>query len=387
MHRKLYINGRFLQQPLSGVQRFATEITAALARVCPGAVTLSPTLLVPPGVDETSHPIPASTIGRYHGQVWEQLELPRHISGGVLVNLGNTGPIVARSQIIIVHDAGVFSSPEAYSWKFRLWYKSLQKAHVVRKTSFVTVSAFSKRELAKHLSLAEDLIQVIPEGADHMHRLTEDCSILHQHGLTADRFVLAVGNLAAHKNLAALGATAQMLAARGMTLVITGGLDHGVFRGGAALPKPATYVGRVTDSQLKALYRSAACFVFPSLYEGFGLPAIEAMACGCPVVVADIPSLREVCGTAALYAQPDKPDDIAAQVALMIENDDLRKKMRERASWHAQSFTWDAAALALANIAASLSYQKPTRKHAVTRLALTASTSRDKDSLYLKSKT
>ena len=358
MHRKLYVNGRFLGQPLSGVQRFATEITTALARMCPGSASLYPTLLVPPGVGETLHSIPTSIVGRRSGQVWEQLELPRHASNGVLINLGNTAPIFARAQVIVVHDAGVFSSPEAYSRSFRLWYKLLQKAHAVRGTSFVTVSEFSKQELVKHLRLRESLIEVIPEGADHMHRLSDDSSVLDQHGLSPGRFVLAVGNLAAHKNLGALSATAQMLAAQGMTLAVTGGLDHGVFRGGAALPKPATYVGRVTDRQLKALYRSAACFVFPSLYEGFGLPAIEAMACGCPVVVADIPSLREVCGAAALYARPTEPDDIAAQVTLMIKNNGLRDKMREHALRHAQPFTWDAAALALATIAARASYQK-----------------------------
>ena len=362
MHQKLYINGRFLQQPLSGVQRFATEITAALDRVCPSAVTLYPELLVPQGIGNNPTLIPTSIIGRYHGQVWEQLELPRHASDGVLVNLGNTGPIVARSQIIVVHDAGVFASPEAYSWKFRLWYKFLQKAHVVRRTSFVTVSEFSKQELARHLGLAEGLIRVIPEGADHMHRLTEDCGILDQHELTPGRFVLAVGNLAGHKNLSALGATAQMLSAQGMTLVITGGLDHGVFRGGAALPKSATYVGRVSDGELKALYRSAACFVFPSLYEGFGLPAIEAMACGCPVIAADIPSLREVCGTAALYANPARPGDIAAQVELITKDRSLREEMRKRATLRAELFTWNAAALALADIAADLSIKEKNLK-------------------------
>ena len=358
MHRKLYVNGRFLSQPLSGVQRFATEMTMALGRVCPEATALHPTLLIPSKVDKPTYPMSSMTVGRCTGQAWEQLELPLYARDGILINLGNTGPIIARSQIIVVHDAGVFSSPEAYSWKFRLWYKSLQHAHALRGTLFVTVSEFSKRELATYLNVQEGLIRVIPEGADHMHRLSEDYNILHQHGLTPGRFVLAVGNLAAHKNLSALGTTAQMLATHGMTLAITGGLDHGVFRSGTALPWPATYVGRVSDSQLKALYRSAACFVFPSLYEGFGLPAIEAMACHCPVIAADIPSLREVCGAAALYAKPTKPDDIAAQIALMIENDSLQQEMRERAAHRAQSFTWNAAASALAAIADQLSYEK-----------------------------
>lgn len=346
------VNGRFVVQSLSGVQRFATEMSAALGRTWSESLPACPRLLTPSRSNSSeSLPLPATEVGRSRGQVWEQLELPYFVAGKLLINLGNTAPIIVRRQIIVIHDAGTFTRPEAYSFRFRLWYRALQKALTLTQTRIVTVSEFSRLELVRHLGIRSDAIDVISEGADHMHRIVPQWDILQHHGLKPGRFVLAVGNLSTHKNLAALSRTAQMLADRGMTLVITGGLDNHVFQYKTVLPNPATYVGRVSDEQLCALYRSAACFVFPSLYEGFGLPAIEAMACNCAVVTSQIPALQEVCKDAALYADPCSPEAIAHEVARLIDDDSLRTEMRAKAKLHAQSYTWDAAASALAAIA------------------------------------
>src|ERR1700709_2206249 len=120
--KQIYVNGRFLTQKFSGVQRFATEVTLALQSLHPDL-----RILTPPGPITT--PISGSmAVGKLSGQGWEQLELPRHAAGGVLLNLGNTAPLFGRRQIVVIHDAGVFSTPETYPWQLRLWYKSMQKA-------------------------------------------------------------------------------------------------------------------------------------------------------------------------------------------------------------------------------------------------------------------
>ena len=118
-------------------------------------------------------------------------------------------------------------------------------------------------------------VSVIPEGADHIQRIMPDEATLQQFGLASGRFVLAVGNLAAHKNLPALGLLAERLRAQGMSLVVAGNVLGRAFSGAGDqhLPVAGHYIGRVTDAQLKALYEAACCFVFPSRYEGFGLPA------------------------------------------------------------------------------------------------------------------
>ncbi|MGI4746178.1 MAG: glycosyltransferase family 4 protein [Janthinobacterium lividum] len=343
--RPIYINGRFLTQPLSGVQRFASEITSALVQRDPDRIVV----LGPPGAAERSSG--AREIGRRKGQYWEQIELPDHAADGLLINLGNIAPLRLREQIVVVHDAGVFSTPEAYSRRFRTWYKVVQNLLLRRGARVVTVSEFSRGEIARNFGVDEKRIAVISEGADHMAHIIPDVGILGR--LSPGSFVLAVGNLAAHKNLPALSALALRLSARGMQLVITGGLPAGSFNatGARALPQPACYVGRVSDGELKALYEAASCLVFPSRYEGFGLPAIEAMACGCPVAVSHVAGLRETCGPSALYFDPMSPKDIADQVCRLLDDTPLRDHLRATATDWIRPFTWNRAAAQLAEVA------------------------------------
>jgi glycosyltransferase involved in cell wall biosynthesis len=352
-----YVNGRFLTQPFSGVQRFATEVSAALLRI-DGATTL----LAPPGVIDRGgasiRDASIRTVGRRGGQAWEQLELPGHARNGVLLNLGNTAPLRLRRQVVVIHDCGVFSTPQAYSWKFRAWYKLMQTALARSGARIVTVSAFSRAEIVRHLGVPAERVAVMPEGGDHMRRVALEPGAPAAFGLEPGRYVLVVGNLAAHKNLGALGELARMLAERGMVLAVAGGLDRGVFDGrsgaGPRLPQPARYLGRVSDGALGALYRQAACFVFPSLYEGFGLPALEAMECGCPVVASDIPALREVCGDAALFCDPASPPDFARQVGRLLDEAGRADQLREAATARLSRYGWDNAALALHEVVREL---------------------------------
>ncbi len=342
----VYWNGRFAAQSLTGVQRFATEITRAL-----GGAALDATVLTPQTAAAVELPgFRVRAVGRRQGHAWEQWDLPRAARDGLLVNLGNTGPLRQARQIVVIHDAGVFSTPESYSRAFRLWYRVLHR-RLARRAKLVTVSAFARAELVRHLHVDPAAVSVLPEGAEHILRAPADGSVLAAHGLAAGRYVLAVGSLAPHKNLAALSQTAAGLAARGMQLVITGGLEPKVFAPGQPhLPQPATYLGRVDDAQLRALYESAACFVFPSRYEGFGLPAIEAMACGCPVAAATAGSLPEVCGEAAAYFDPHDPPDIAELVCRLVDTPALATELRRLGRIRVRQFTWGAAARGLAEI-------------------------------------
>ncbi|NVN11084.1 glycosyltransferase family 4 protein [Nguyenibacter vanlangensis] len=352
----LYINGRFLTQKISGVQRFAREISKRILEISPPGLPAH--ILAPPGgVACPADGLPARSCGRLRGQAWEQAELPWHARDGMLVNLGNTAPLLAplagQAQIVVVHDAGVFSYPQAYSAKFRLWNRGMLHALRHTRTHFVTVSEFSRRELQARLRLPDDGVSVITEGADHILSLTPDRTILARHDITPRRFVLAVGNLAPHKNLRGLSLLARSLAALDIDLVVTGGLNRTVFSESdreQSLPQPAKYIGRVDDTELRALYEAALCFVFPSFYEGFGLPPIEAMACGCPVAASAIPSLEEVCGPAAAYFDPTDPADIERRVMAVVEDPLQRGRMRDAGGIHVAGFTWDRAARQLLDI-------------------------------------
>jgi glycosyltransferase involved in cell wall biosynthesis len=340
----IYVNGRFCTQRVTGVQRFAREVTRALQAHYGDRLHL----LVPPGA--TDCPAGARQVGRLTGQLWEQAELPRYCAGGVLVNLGNTAPLLGRRQLVVIHDAGVFSTPEAYSRKFRLWYKTLHRGLVLRGARLVTVSPFSRGELARTLKTEAGRIAVVTAGTDHMQRISEDPAVLAANGLGAESYVLAVGTLAAHKNLAALGVLARRLRERGMVLAVTGSRGTTAFSPaeGGGLPADALYLGRVSDAALKALFTHAAAYVLPSRYEGAGLPAIEAMACGCAVVAADIPALRETCGTAAVFVPPLDPEAIAAAVLALLDAPARRDHLRQAGAARAAALTWAQTAGALA---------------------------------------
>jgi glycosyltransferase involved in cell wall biosynthesis len=344
MNKPVYINGRFLIQPQSGVQRFALETTRALVRRAERLGHPAPTVLLPPSGTAASatDDFPTRIVGRRTGQAWEQLELPRAAQGGALINLANTAPLALRRQIVVIHDAGVFRRPETYDRKFRLWYKVLHPLLVRRGVTVVTVSEFSRAEISDCLHCPADTISLVSESGDHMQRLVPETSILTRAGLTPNGYVLAVGNLAAHKNLESLGQTARMLAQHGLTLAIIGGLDSEVFeRAKRALPQPANYVGRVSDAELAALYEAARCFVFPSTYEGFGIPALEAMGLGCAVVASRIPALAEVCGDAAEFCDPLDPADIAAAVERVACNQARLSSLQQRGRARAAAFSWD----------------------------------------------
>jgi glycosyltransferase involved in cell wall biosynthesis len=291
-------------------------------------------------------------VGRLRGQAWEQAELPFYARGGTLVSLGNTAPVLAgRRQVVVIHDAGVFDTPETYSPRFRAWYKTLWRTLAHSSALIATVSEFSRGRIAARLGIAPQRIRLMREGADHIHRIAADHGILARHGLEPGRFALVVGSRVAHKNLAALGGAANLLAQRGMVLAMAGSIDPVVFQTGSAGPDgPVRALGRVDDAGLRALYESAACLLFPSRYEGFGLPPVEAIACHCPVLASGAGAVEEICGDAALYFDTTKPASIAAAIGRLLDTPGLADELRARGARRIVPLSWANAARDLTGI-------------------------------------
>jgi glycosyltransferase involved in cell wall biosynthesis len=352
MPARVFINGRFLTQPVTGVQRYAREVVAALdallAERAPDRTAVEVTLLAPP----TAEAMPLEWIafrraGRRSGHAWEQLELPGLSRGGVLLNLCNTAPLAGGAQVVTLHDAAVYRVPRAYSAAFRVWYRVLWKGLAHAAPVICTVSEFSRRELAACLGIPPSRIRVTTESGEHVLATAADARILDAHDLHARPYVLAVSTANPSKNFAAVVRAIELLGERGFDFVVAGGVDPRVFaRAAAPLPAAVKRVGYVSDAELRALYEHAACFVYPSLYEGFGLPPLEAMLCGCPVLASDAASIPEVCGDAALYCDAWSPGDLAAKLGALMREPALRRTLAERGRAHAARFSWRRAAAA-----------------------------------------
>jgi glycosyltransferase involved in cell wall biosynthesis len=340
------LNGRFLAQPLSGVQRYAREIAGALDALVAQGEAGPIRLLAPPGAEgfEAWPNLAPRIVGGGGGQAWEQFALPR-AAEGMLVNLGNTAPLLGGArQVVVIHDAGVFDTPESYSWRFRLWYRLLQRGLVARGARILSVSDFSAGRIAHHLGLDRAAIGVTLEGGEHILREAPDASVMARHGLTPGGYALAVGTGAAHKNLAALAAAGTALRAAGLTLAVAGARDAAVFQSAGAGLADARALGRVTDAELRALYEHAFALVFPSRYEGFGLPPVEAMWCGCPVIAARAGAVPEVCGEAALWFDAEDPATLAGAVTALAADPVRRAHLAEAGRARARHFSWEAAA-------------------------------------------
>jgi glycosyltransferase involved in cell wall biosynthesis len=349
--RRCVINGRFLAQRPTGVQRYAIEVVTALDHLLAGDASIRDRwefeLISPRGIVQypTLKAIVRREVGRLNGHLWEQLELPSAARGAWLVSLCNTGPLVVRDQIVAIHDASVFFAPAGYTPLFRLWYRCMHRRLARCAARVVTDSMFSRQELERACQLAASRSTVIPLGADHVVRREPDQSILVTHNLHNRPFVLAVGSLNPNKNISALAVTARRLEERGMVLVVAGGANARIFgQGKSAVPPSTIYLGYVTDAQLRALYESAVCLVFPSRYEGFGLPPLESMVCGCPVVVSKAASLPEVCGGAALYVNPDDSEEIADKVLSVASDQGVRLRLQSAGRIRAREFSWESTA-------------------------------------------
>lgn len=346
------INGRFLQRPVTGVERFAVELLKALDQLIGAGdlVEFKFSIALPNGVSPSiqfNH-IDFIEVGRAKGYFWEQVELPIYCKGRFLINLCNTAPVVLRKQIVVIHDAAVCSVPQAFSSSFRLVYKCMHWLLAKRNVDVLTVSEFSKHDLLRCFPFGVDQIRVMPEGADHIANVSPDAAIFAKNGVGDRPYVLAVSSMAAHKNFKLVLEAYRLLEKPGFDILIAGGANPSVF--GASKEKGEMgikWLGYVSDQQLRALYESASCFVFPSIYEGFGIPPLEAMQCGCPVIASESASIPEICGDAALYFSPTDPKLLGHLMNTLVNDPSQRNRMAKKGYQHVARFTWEKAARVL----------------------------------------
>ena len=345
----IYINGRFLTQPMTGVERYAYNICKAMARLHHPFTIVCPKAPIHQDYNVSDLTILHYGIGNSH--FWEQCVLPfffLHKKDYVVLSFTGLGSLLIRHKIMTIHDLAFLKNPSWYSRAYYWYYKIMTPLAVKTSQHILTVSEFSKNEILRFYPfLKEEKISVVYNAIDR--QLFKP--IISSLGSSVENFILCVSSLDPRKNFARLIEACQGL--KGAKLYIVGKYNR-VFSQKMDLDTGSDnicFLGRVNDDELVRLYNQAACFVFPSLYEGFGLPPLEAMACGCPVLTSDIPVEREVCGDAAQYFNPLDPNDILHTITQYLDSADvIRDMMCQKGFENITRFTWEKSAEVLMKI-------------------------------------
>ncbi len=353
---RVYFNGRFMTRPITGVERYGWEIIREIDNLCGqrhhAIRGLDFEIIRPNGVI-SQHPftnIRETIAGRRTGHLWEQFALPRYAKGGVLVNLCNFAPLIGARSITSVHDANVYLIPGNFSWRFRMAYRTLLPLVIRRSQKWITVSHYSADQLGAFQVSNRPPDAIVGNGCEHILRLNPSASRLA--GVQLPRpFIFAMGSRSQNKNIDLLLSVAKSLRSQGVSIVLAGGVNLRSFQASSTIDHDlAIELGRIEDHDIAYLFSQALCFAFPSFYEGFGTPALEAMISGCPVISANTSALPEVLGDAALYCSPTDASGWLASILKLNSTPDLRADLVARGRKRAALYSWRESALKLVDV-------------------------------------
>jgi len=348
--RRVIFNGKFRAGGLGGVHRVAArliqEVDALLADR-PGGGLPPFALIVPKGCAEGLDLAAIQVIedDQPATQSWEQWRLPQLAAGGLLVNLANLAPVLHRPKVTMLHDAQFLRADSSYPWRQRLGYRLLTPLMARSSARVLTVSAFSGRELGRGGVVDARGAEVLYNGADHILETPADHAVLDRLGITARGYALLFGSPKAYKNNAVVFDAFAGGAIDPMRLVVVGPQRAVLEAAGLSPPPDTVFAGPCDDGALRALYENAEALLFPSRTEGFGLPPVEAMLCGCPVIAAPCGAVPEVCGNAARYADPDDPEAWRRALGALLTGP--RERLIAAGQVRAARYTWARAGQAL----------------------------------------
>lgn len=350
----IIINGRFTAQPVTGVQRVSYEITHAVDRLLalPRYSGIQARLVVPEEADVSGlmfSNVRIQKTGGASGHLWEQLVLPRHVGDGTLLCLGNSAPVASllgRSPVVVMlHDQAYRLFPNDYSLGYRLGHGVTERLILARAATVLSVSE-SERTMLLRTNKVRSRIIVAPNGSWLNDGAAASSPRLDP---PRDGYGLYVGSFSERKNVGAVLATAITLATdRGRRFRFVGPRNAMSMALEASVPEALrpliTFDGYIADSELQALYHGADFLMYPSFYEASGLPPSEAMTFGCPVILSDLPVMRERCGNAALYCAPSDHAAILSAACRILDEPGLSKALTRRGYARAATFTWKAQA-------------------------------------------
>lgn len=338
----IYINGRFLTQRLTGVHRFAFEMCKAMMRMGADITVIAPQNVL----DSYKCEFKIVKIGKTSGHLWEQIELPlymrKHHKNELLISFSGLGPVFRKNHISTIHDLAFIVNPAWYSRTYTLYYKLMTPILVRNAKKIITVSNYSKKEISRIYPIVSDKIHVIYNALSDKFKTCETEEVA-----TIDEdYVLAVSSMDPRKNFPRLVDAFMQLENLPYKLYIIGGKPNnfGDMKFSKYREDKVKFLGYVSDNELVEYYKKASLFVYPSLFEGFGIPPLEAMSQGTPVLLSDIEVLREVCGDVAFYCNPYDINDIAEKIEYILSNKSEVIDKRKGYSALLSKYSWDESA-------------------------------------------
>lgn len=330
--KRIIINGRFLIHKVTGVERYARELLSRLDEmVQPGSIEMA----VPPETENIPEykNITVTRAGRLHNILWEHISFPSYVrkKGAVSLNLCNVAPL-ASPGIVCIHDVKVKARPGDFSTKFRCWYNLLMNNSTKRAKKIITVSEFSKSEICRYYDVEPQRICVIPDAWQHFERTGFDEDALEKYGLCKDGYMFAMASLEPNKNFRWIAQAAK--ANKDKLFAIAGSINEKVFADGLGfdLPENVKLLGYVSDKEAKTLMRDCEAFLFPSFYEGFGIPPLEALSAGArSLVVSDTQVMHEVLGDGVEYVDVNDFDADLSSIKKLTE--EQRTLILNKYSW------------------------------------------------------
>jgi glycosyltransferase involved in cell wall biosynthesis len=339
------VNGRYLTQKVTGVHRYAFEICNKLHEMGVDFHVAIPQEIHP----DYKFAFKTVKCGSLNTHLWEQISLPRYlksIGSPLLISFTGCGPLNYSNQIMTIHDVSHERYPEWFSKNYYYFYHYMmprigKKAHAV-----LTVSEFSKREIVDTLGIDADKIHVVHSNVPFHDKPSKDDILNFQRDSQVERYILAVSSMDPRKNFIRLVEAFDKIKDKSVKLYIIG-MSFRAFNTPdlqKLIGENVHLPGYIPDEQLQAMYQNALLSVYPSLYEGFGLPPLESMTYGCPAINSDIPALREVSENAALYVDPYDIEDITMKIEQLLVDEPLRKELQLKGLEQIKKYSWDKSA-------------------------------------------
>lgn len=331
-YKCVVINGKFYSQRITGVQRFAREIVSELDKL------IESDMKVFVAVDKNAVDLPQFSrievvrAGGMTGSLWEQLCLPAFVfrKCALCLNLCNMAPILTP-HVVAVHDVSYKVNKSFFSKKFARWYNFVFLLIIGKIRKIITVSEFSRNEICRVYNRNFDNISVVYNGWQHFEKLSCDGNVLEKYGLEPQKYYFSMSSMAPNKNFRWIAEAAKNNPEN--TFAVSGAINTKVFGDifDFEIPDNLKFLGYVSDEEAKSLMSKCKAFLFPTYYEGFGIPPLEAMSAGAKAVVSEASCMREIFGNSVYYIDPDDPNvDLDLLLSNSIEDPE---KILDKYSW------------------------------------------------------